>query len=426
MKCISDNINLNKQITQNSIRNRGVFRLQQELVRFLEEFASKKSVFTSKKAFQSSYKPKTILHRNEQIEQAAKILAPVLKLEKPSNLFIYGKTGSGKTLSIKDVTDGFAKLAAAKNIPLKVIYLNCKMKRISDTEYRLIAQLSREFGKNIPVTGLPTDEIYKLFFNCVDESECALILVLDEVDQLTKKTGSEVLYNLTRMNEELSKSFISLIGISNDLNFVDTLDPRVKSSLSEEELLFPPYNAPQIQDILAARAEEGFASGVLEQGVITKCAAYAAREHGDARRALELLRVAGELADRSNSRKVATKHVDEAEEKIDRDRVLDAIASQPKQAQAALYAIISASDGKTAQVFTGTVYELYRSLCEKVSIRPLTQRRLSDIISELDMLGIITARVISKGRYGRTREIIVPKTLHTATIKKIIQDALGL
>ncbi len=401
--------------------------MQHELVKFLEDFASKKSIFTNKKAFISSYKPKTILHRNELIEQMAKILAPILKQEKPSNLFIYGKTGSGKTLSVKDVTDCFSKLSEKKSIPLKVIYLNCKMKRVSDTEYRLIAQLSREFGKVIPTTGLPTDEIYKLFFNTIEESNSAVILVLDEVDQLAKKTGSEVLYNLTRMNEELSKSFVSLIGISNDLNFVETLDPRVKSSLSEEEILFPPYNAPQIKDILASRSKEGFAEGVLEPDVIPKCAAYAAREHGDARRALELLRVAGELADRSNSRSVTVRHVDEAEEKIDRDRVLDAIETQPKQAQAALFAIISAGTGKdAAPVFTGTVYELYKSLCERVSLRPLTQRRLSDIVSELDMLGIITARVISKGRYGRTREIIVPKTLNTTAVTKILREALGL
>src|SRR3989338_2382065 len=407
------------------MRSCGVFRLQQELVQFLEDFASKKSVFKNKKVFQPSYKPATILHRNDLIEQMAKILAPVLKLEKPSNLFVYGKTGTGKTLSVKDVAEGFNKLVISKNIPLKILYINCKLKRISDTEYRLIAQLAREFGKTIPPTGLPTDEVYKLFFNAVDESERAVILVLDEVDQLTKKTGSELLYNLTRINEELSKSFVSLIGISNDLNFVDALDPRVKSSLSEEELLFPPYNAVQIQEILNERAKEGFAKNKIGQGVIEKCSAYAAREHGDARRALELLRVSGELADRSNNQKVTTEHVDEAEEKIDRDRLLDAVSTQPKQAQAALYSIISTSSGKQP-IFTGTVYEFYKELCTRTDLRRLTQRRLSDIISELDMLGVITARVISKGRYGRTREIVVPKTLQAANIRRILQDALNL
>jgi len=400
--------------------------LQQELVKFLEDFASKKNVFVNKKVFLPSYKPSVVLHRNDLIEQIAKILAPILKLEKPSNLFIYGKTGSGKTLSVNDVLSGFNSLAAQKNIPLHAIYLNCKLKGVADTEYRLVAQLARELGKTIPTTGLPTEEVYKLFFNVVDESEKVIILILDEIDELTKKTGSEVLYNLTRINEEFSKSFISLVGISNDLNFVDTLDPRVKSSLSEEELLFPPYNALQIQDILNGRAKKGFAKNAVEPGVIQKCAAYAAREHGDARRALELLRIAGELASRSNSRKVLTKHVDEAEEKIDRDRIMDAIITQPTQAQAALFAIITTSAGKQIPIFTGAVYELYKEICSRTSLRPLTQRRLSDIISELDMLGIITARVISKGRYGRTREIVAPKTLQTPAVRKALQDALNI
>ena len=401
--------------------------MQNALIKYLEDFASRKSVFANKKLFQHIYKPAKILHRDEFIDRIAKTMAPTLKLEKPSNLFVYGKTGCGKTLSVKDVSDEFTKLAASRNIPLRIIYLNCKLKRASDTEYRLIAHVSRELGKTVPATGLPTQEVYKIFLNVLDESEKAVLLVLDEIDHLAEKTGSEALYNLTRLNEELSNSFISLIGISNNLNFVDTLDPRVKSSLSEEEIMFHPYDAAQLRDILAERAAEGFVEGVLEPDVIPKCAAYAAREHGDARRALELLRVAGELADRSNSEKVYSKHVDLAEEKIDYDRVLDVVSNQPKQSQAALFSIISKSGGRNdSPVFTGTVYEHYRGLCGRIGLSPLTQRRLSDIISELDMLGVITARVISKGRYGRTREIVVPKTLHEPSVRKALEEALNL
>ena len=313
------------------MRNKGVVPLQSALVKYLEEFASKRSVFADKKLFQHAHKPERILHRDEYIDQIAKTLAPILKMEKPSNLFVYGKTGCGKTLSIKDVSGEFTKLAGSRNLPIKIIYLNCKLKRASDTEYRLIAHVSRELGKNVPTTGLPTQEVYKTFMNALDESEQAVLLVLDEIDQLTEKTGSEALYNLTRLNEELSNSFISLIGISNNLNFVDTLDPRVKSSLSEEEILFHPYDAEQLRDILVERAGSGFSEGVLDPEVIPKCAAYAAREHGDARRALELLRVSGELADRSNSDEVSAEHVDMAEEKIDYDRILDVVSTQPKQ-----------------------------------------------------------------------------------------------
>ncbi|MBW2985130.1 ORC1-type DNA replication protein [Candidatus Woesearchaeota archaeon] len=400
---------------------------QKGLDGFFEKYLSKESIFKDKKALQSNYSPETIPHRDKQIKEIASIFAPTLKVEKPSNLFLYGKTGTGKTISIKYVSSQLRKMAEKKGTPLKIIYVNCKLKKVADTEYRLIAQLAREFGKKIPVTGLPTDEIYNIFFKSLDESEMILILILDEIDELVKKTGDKLLYNLTRINAELKNAQLSLVGISNNLTFSDSLDPRVKSSLSEEEVLFPPYNALQLQDILQQRAKKAFKQGALAQGVISKCAAYAAREHGDARRALDLLRVAGEVAERNDASKVALDHIDEAEHRIERDRMIEIAASQPKQFQATLYAIIEVISQSNKLIFAGEVYEYYRKLCQQCGLRPLTQRRLSDIISELDMLGIITAKVISKGRYGRTREIklTIPKQSQKE-VKKVLETGLDL
>jgi cell division control protein 6 len=169
--------------------------------------------------------------------------------------------------------------------------------------------------------------------------------------------------------------------------------------------VFAPYNALQIQDILRKRAEKAFKQDSLEKGIIEKCAAYAAREHGDARRALELLRVAGELAERKGLSKVRIDHLDEAEEKIEKERILEIIKTQPKQSQVTLFTILLMFDKGKKSIYTGDVYELYKNLCKKTDLRPLTQRRISDIIGELDMLGIINAKIVSKGRYGRTREI---------------------
>jgi len=370
-----------------------------------ERFLSTNSIFKKKEVLQANYTPENIPHREEQIEQIAKILAPALKLNKPSNLFIYGKTGTGKTLSVIHTTNKIKELAEQRATPVKIIYVNCKLKKVADTEYRLIAQFIREFGKEIATTGLPTDEVYKYFFKLVDQKKQIVILVLDEIDQLVKKTGDEIMYNLTRINSELKESQIAIVGISNDLVFTDNLDPRVKSTLSEEEIIFKPYDALQIQDILTQRAKEAFKENALSQGVIAKCAAYAAREHGDARRALELLRIAGEVAEREGAEKVEIRHLDEAEEKLEKERVVDIVSSQPKQFQAILYSVLLLS-AKNSKIFeTGELYNTYRKICMSVNLRPLTQRRVSDIIGELDMLGIINARIISKGRYGRTREI---------------------
>jgi cell division control protein 6 len=279
-----------------------------------------------------------------------------------------------------------------------------------------MAELCKELGKEVPPTGLPTQEIYRIFISALTKQQKTIILVLDEIDQLVKKAGDNILYNLVRMNEDVKGSQVGLIGISNDLTFIDHIDPRARSSLSEEEIIFPPYNALQIQHILKQRAEVAFKPGVIEQGVVEKCAALAAREHGDARRALELLRVAGEIAERNNAQKVSIIHLDEADEKIDRDRFLDIINTQPKQHQLVLHAILSIQP-RNSTIFTGEIYNLYKELSARAGLRPLTQRRVSDILGEFDMLGIINAKVISKGRYGRMREIAV--SLPTPLLPKI-------
>ena len=393
---------------------------------FFENFLKKNPIFVDKKALQSNYTPGVIPHRDDLIKQIAGIMAPSLRLERPSNLFIYGKPGTGKTLSIKHIMNQLLETSKDKNIPLEIFYLNCKLKRVADTEYRIIAHLSWCLGQNVPATGLPTDEVYRLFVNILEKEKKLVILILDEIDQLVSRAGDEILYNLTRLNSELKNVDMSIVGISNNLIFADHLDPRIKSSLSEEEVVFPPYNALQLQDILRERAKLAFRDNVIEDGVIEKCAAYAAREHGDARRALDLLRVAGELAERKNKDKLTIDFIDMAEEKIEKDRVLDTVYTQPKQHQLTLYSIIILNNQQNS-FFTGDVYELYKNFCFKVGLKPLTQRRVSDIVAELDMVGLINVRVISKGRYGRTREITLGVPTTTVNkIKKILEEVLNL
>jgi len=359
------------------------------------------TIFKNRNVLSSDYKPTTPLHRNEQLRQLASILAPALHGGKMSNVFIYGKTGTGKTLVVKTVASELEK----RNNKIKTMYVNCKMKRISDTEYRLLAELSRALGQNVPITGLPTDHVYRLFFDGLETQAKNIILILDEIDALVAKIGDEILYNLTRINQDLRKSRVSVIGISNNVAFTETLDPRVKSSLSEEEIVFPPYNATQLNDILTQRAHLAFYDNILEDGVISKCAALAAQEHGDARKALDILRIAAELVEREGSTTITTKHVDMAENKLDSDRTITVVKYLPKQSMAVLTAIVKLREKNHSDIQTGDVYSYYEKICAAAGLKTLTQRRVSDLVAELDMLAVINARVISKGRFGRTREI---------------------
>ncbi len=390
--------------------------MTQELKDIFTQFLKTKQIFANRSALTIAFAPETIPHREQQIADLGKILAPTLKGARPSNIFIYGRTGTGKTLIARLVASELERLSKENGYAIKTIYLNCKMKREADTEYRLLAALTKELGKEVPFTGLPTDKIYRTFFETIDSKDQTIILVIDEIDALVQKTGDEILYNLTRINQELKRARISIIGITNNLNFINNIEPRVKSSLSEEELIFPPYNAVELQDILRTRANLAFAPGVIGEGVIEKCAALAAQEHGDARRALDLLRVAAELAERAGDEKITTEHVDNAEDKVDLDRIIEIIKTQPRQSQIVLSAIVQLAE-KNRAVQTSDVFSTYMEICRHHRTKQLTQRRISDLIAELELFGIIDAKIISRGRHGRTR--VISLSLPESVIEKI-------
>ncbi|MEM4077225.1 MAG: cell division control protein Cdc6, partial [Metallosphaera sp.] len=232
-----------------------------------------------------------------------------------------------------------------------------------------------------------------------------------------KKHGDDILYKLTRINYEIHKSKVSIIGITNDIKFIDGLDPRVRSSLGEEELVFPPYNAEELEDILRRRSSLAFKEGVISDSVIKLCAAIAARDHGDARRALDLLRVAGEIAERYKKKIVTEEEVERARVEIERDRVYEVIATLPFHSKLILLSIVQSSI-QDRRLTTGEIYTRYRELTSIMSSESVTQRRASDIINELDMMGIVSARVVNRGRYGKTKEVVL------AVDRNIVMKAL--
>ncbi|MGB7571507.1 MAG: ORC1-type DNA replication protein [Methanothrix sp.] len=372
-------------------------------------------IFQSKDVLRPTYTPSNLPHREEQINSLASILVSALRGETPSNVLIYGKTGTGKTAVAKYVGKELEE-AGTEDRKCYVIYINCE---VVDTQYRILAHLARHFDKEIPMTGWPTDQVYSEFRNALDEEKKVVVIMLDEVDKLVKK-GDDILYNLSRVNSDLLRSRVSIIGISNDLKFTEFLDPRVKSSLGEDEIIFPPYDAEQIRDILEQRASISFSPGALQESVIPLCSAFAAQEHGDARKALDLLRISGELAERTRSAVVSEEHVRAAREKIEQDRVEEVIKTLPTQSKLVLYSIVLLEEQGVRNITTSAVYNMYKQLCPMVETDYLTHRRITDLIAELDMLGILHTIVVSKGRYGRTKEITL--SVYSGKLKATLQQ----
>jgi cell division control protein 6 len=348
------------------------------------------------------YIPDRLPHREEQIKRLGETVAPVLKGARCSNLFIYGKTGTGKTAVTRHVLSHLEFRAKEFNAPIKFCYVNCRM---AGSDYRVFASLCQSMGVSIPFTGLSVGEVFDRFRVGVDAAKVIFIVVLDEADALVKNPGDRLLYELTRINETLGKSKVSIIGISNDLRFKEFLDPRVVSSLSEEEIMFRPYDAGELRNILSERAKAAFCDSALSDAAIGLCAALAAAEHGDARRALDLLRVAGEVAERKGAGVVVEEHVRDAEKHIEHNRVFEGLQSLTLHSKLVVLSVYHLSKANSGGVITGEISEIYNELCAELGVTPLTQRRLSTLVNELDAMGLVNAKVVSMGRYGRTKKI---------------------
>ena len=386
-----------------------------------QQYIRPKSLFKGDRdVLRPSYIPDVLPHREEQIDQLASILVTALEGQRPSNILLFGKTGTGKTATMKYVGKELER-ANADEGNVHFVYMNCE---VVDTQYGILQNLGNlfisDFQERIPFTGWSTERVYHILREKIDETRRVIIIVLDEIDKLVSKSGDDVLYHLCRINDDLKNARVSVIGISNDLKFTEFLDPRVRSSLSEEKMVFPPYNAEQLRDILSQRAGLAFDENVLEPSVIPLCAALAAQEHGDARRALDLLRVAAELAERSHLSVVTESEVVKAKNKIELDCVTEAIRTLPVQSKLVLMGVVLNEEKGNAKLTTGDLYETYKELSQCTSVAILTQRRVTDLISELDMLGLIHARVKSFGRGGRTKEIEL--SVPNIEAKRILQD----
>jgi cell division control protein 6 len=388
----------------------------------LDAAESGKSIIKNRDILHFTYIPNIILHRKNEQELVTQSLLPILKQSRPSNLLVYGKPGTGKTLVVKKVLSKIQERVEKSNFPIKLIYSNSKNET---TLYGLLVSLGRQLDlkqDELPSTGLAISEVFKRLLNKIDEGKLNAIFVIDEIDylaQLVAKTGKDILYQLTRANEQLQQGSLTMVGISNDLTFKEKLDPRVISSLGEEEIVFTNYNVEQIKKILEDRINESFIENSVEEPALNLCAALAGGEHGDARRAIDLLRVSGELAERQQSDKVTIEHVREASLKIEENKEEASLKSYPLHEKLVIIAIMKANGSST-----GEIYSSYRNLCKALGKDELTQRRVTQMLSEIELSGIISGRLVHQGIHGRTKKYKL--TISSEMIKKSFKDDLSL
>jgi len=388
--------------------------------RLLDAAESGKSLILNREILHFTYIPEVILHRDSEQEKVTQSLIPILKKSRPSNLLVYGKPGTGKTLVVRKVLSKIQNRVEKTQFPIKLVYTNSKDET---TLYGLLVSFGRQLGldeKDLPATGLAISEVFKRLLKTINQGKLNIVFVIDEIDYLAylvSKTGKDILYQLTRANGRLTEGSLTLVGISNDLTFKERLDPRVISSLGEEEIVFTSYSVEQIRKILENRIQKAFIKNAVEEPALNLCAAMAGREHGDARRALDLMRVAGEIAEREQSETVNENHIRGASQKIEENKEVAALQSYPLHEKLLIIAVM-----KTSGLSTGEIYTTYKNLCKVVGQKELTTRRVTQMLSEVELSGIISGRIIHQGIHGRIKKFKL--AISPLIIKETFKDEL--
>lgn len=380
----------------------------------------RKNITKNKQVLLTTYIPNILPHRTAQIERIASIISSALNGDKPSNIMVYGKTGTGKTAVLNYIGKELRK-ADENEEKCKYIYVNCE---IVDTPYSVLFNIGNQIivedSRRIPFTGWSFEKVYSEIVNYINNMNKVFIVVLDEIDKLIDRKGDDVFYYLAKINENLESSKVSLIGISNNMKFMELLEPKAKSRLGGESVIFPPYSKDELEDILKERVKEAFDENVIEDSVISYCASIGAKVDGDARVAIDLLKTAADIAERNGDEKVQEAHVKSAKNSIEFDIVSEAIKTLPPQSKLVLIAVIKNVESGNSSMTTGDVYKAYQSLCGMIGTSVLSQRRIGDLIGELDSLGLITASIRSFGRAGRSR--IIELNINKMIIENFKQD----
>ena len=355
------------------------------------------------------YIPDRILHRDGQQELVTQSLIPLYQKSIPPNLLVYGKPGTGKTLVVKKVLGQIQNRVDKNTYQIKIVFTNAKDQ---SNRYNVLVDLGRQLGLKskkttddklwLPSTGLSISEVFNRILYTIEKNKTNTVFVIDEIDHLAKlvdKTGKDLLYSITRATLKLKNGSLSLVGISNDVSFKDQLDPRVISTLSEEEIVFPAYNTNEIKEILEDRIPLAFDENIVTQGALNLCASMACKQHGDARRAIKLLSVAGKTAELNQDNSITDKHVRLAAQRIEIDK-----ESQQLNAFSLHEKLLVITIMKTPNISTGDIYSAYKSLCKITCQNELTQRRVTQMLSEIELSGLISGRMIHQGIHGNTKK----------------------
>ncbi|MDO8627003.1 MAG: AAA family ATPase [Candidatus Diapherotrites archaeon] len=332
-------------------------------------------VFKQESVLYPDFLPDKLPFREKEIDELVFCLKPLASGRKPLSALVLGRTGLGKTVSVKHVLGQLEDFTDKA----KGLYINCYE---FNSRYAVFFALLSALGRVVPRRGLAVDELYTALLEVMKKTDFVPVIVLDEFDQLLQNDeGQAVLYDLLRLPEQAGKGKLALIVLSNDFEIMSKLEDRVKSSFGAQEIIFNPYTPIQLKQILRERSDLAFQKNALDDEVINVSAAHAGKLGGDCRVAIECLLKAGRIAEKKNSSKVKIEHLQEAFELVQQTQGKKALAFLDAEEKIILRILLEKSPIPSSEL-----YEKFNSLSEKT----FTPRTIRNFLYSLEKKQVIS------------------------------------
>ncbi len=339
-------------------------------------------IIRSSEALTTFFIPSRLIHRDGQLKAIRDSLDPITKNLQPRNAFLFGRPGTGKTCMARYVLEELQENSSAKQC-----YINCWE---APGRFKILYAILERLGQTFSIhrKGMPTDELLDLLKKKLQDEH--FVLVLDEVDQLE---DDKVLYDILNIPKA------ALILISNDSTSLAKLDSRIRSRLaSSDNIEFPPYTTGEIADILADRADYALVPGAISKAQLEKIARVSA---GDARLAIDMLRIVSETAENQDMEKVPDSLI-----ALNIKSILPKARESKKEEKTETlnpYQKTVLGLLKTDKMDSGTLFQKLSEAAKKQNLEPIVDRTFRKYMDRL-----VQSRLVSASGTGRWRVYFLP------------------
>ncbi|MBY9002901.1 MAG: AAA family ATPase [Candidatus Lokiarchaeota archaeon] len=371
------------------------------MIDYFDELLKQPSLFKDESKLDINFVPNNLLHREKELYVLSQLFLVLITNPNSTSrkILITGKTGVGKTATVKFFGKMIIEAAVKRHIFIKHIHVNCRKER---TSYKVLIKIMRTINNNFPKRGYSPQELLEIILEHLNNQELHLLIVLDELSYLIND-GGDLIYSLTRINDDSinSKQRVSIIGIVRDITCLSKLDASTMSTLQRNIIDFKNYSKEETFDILKFRAKISLIDNAISDELMNSITELV-HNKGDIRYGLNLIWRACKIAERKHLRHINTECIRLGNQDLIPFSPQDILTYLNEQKLIFLLSITRGlkKSGKT-QISLAESINIYKIICENLDIDCRSYSQLWNYLQEFKRDNIISVLVQSESFKGR-------------------------